>query len=80
VPVDSPARVNILDIRLDKNREAVDGYFLLSIRAPLSNRTGADEVARQFPTGGGRKAAAGINELPAGQLEKFMGVMAEFWR
>lgn len=27
VPVDSPARVNILDISLDKNREAVDGLL-----------------------------------------------------
>ncbi|WP_396621474.1 DHH family phosphoesterase [Marinobacter sp. W-8] len=60
--------------------EKPGGHYLVSIRAPLGNRTGADEVARQFPTGGGRKAAAGINELPAGQLEKFMGLMAEFWR
>jgi len=27
VPVDSPARVNILDVSLDKNREAVDGLL-----------------------------------------------------
>lgn len=60
--------------------EKPGGHYLVSIRAPLGNRTGADEVARQFPTGGGRKAAAGINELPVGQLEKFMGLMADFWR
>jgi single-stranded DNA-specific DHH superfamily exonuclease len=60
--------------------EKADDTYLVSIRAPLKNRTGADDVARQFPTGGGRKAAAGINELPAGQLEEFIGVMAEFWR
>lgn len=60
--------------------EKADGNFLVSIRAPLNNCTGADDVARQFPTGGGRKAAAGINDLPAGQLEKFIGVMAGYWR
>lgn len=59
--------------------EKAGGHYLVSIRAPLSNRTGADEVARQFPTGGGRKAAAGINDLPAEQLDAFVGVMAEFW-
>ncbi|MDV3503104.1 DHH family phosphoesterase [Marinobacter sp. M-5] len=55
------------------------GDYLVSIRAPLNNRSGADEMARRFPTGGGRKAAAGINELPAVQLEEFLAVMAEFW-
>lgn len=49
-----------------------DGTYLVSIRAPLNNRSGADEVARQFPTGGGRKAAAGINALPADQLDEFL--------
>jgi len=59
--------------------EKADGACLVSIRAPLNNRTGADDVARQFPTGGGRKAAAGINDLPAEQLDAFVGVMSEFW-
>lgn len=59
--------------------EKADGSYLVSIRAPLNNRTGADEVARQFPTGGGRQAAAGINALPAEQLEAFVGTMATFW-
>lgn len=45
--------------------------FLVSVRAPLSNKTGADELCRQFETGGGRKAAAGINFLPASDLDKF---------
>lgn len=56
-----------------------DGSYLVSIRAPLNNRTGADELARQFPTGGGRKAAAGINALPAGQFDEFLEVVAAFW-
>ncbi|MBZ2168410.1 DHH family phosphoesterase [Marinobacter sp. F4216] len=53
--------------------------YLVSIRAPLSNRTGADEVARRFPTGGGRKAAAGINELPSDKLDEFIEVLQTYW-
>ena len=45
--------------------------FLVSVRAPLSNKTGADELCRQFDTGGGRKAAAGINFLPESELDRF---------
>ncbi|MGM0767014.1 MAG: DHH family phosphoesterase [Pseudomonadota bacterium] len=56
-----------------------DGTCLVSIRAPLNNRTGADELARRFPTGGGRKAAAGINALPEDQLNEFLSVIARFW-
>ncbi|AFP31119.1 DHH family phosphoesterase [Marinobacter sp. BSs20148] len=59
--------------------ESANGGYLVSIRAPLNNRTGADELARRFPTGGGRKAAAGINRLPAEQLDAFLSVMANFW-
>jgi len=59
--------------------EKADNTYLVSIRAPLTNRSGADEVARQFPTGGGRKAAAGINALPADQLDEFLNTVATFW-
>jgi hypothetical protein len=55
-------------------------HYLVSIRAPLNNRTGADELARRFPSGGGRKAAAGINRLPCAQLDSFIGAMISQWR
>jgi len=48
-----------------------DGNYLVSVRAPLANKTGADELCRQFATGGGRKAAAGINQLPPQELDNF---------
>ncbi|MCS7469705.1 acetyltransferase [Stieleria sp. ICT_E10.1] len=51
------------------------GDYLVSVRAPLATKTGADELCRQFPTGGGRKAAAGINELPGDQLQAFLDAM-----
>lgn len=48
------------------------GTYLISVRAPLNNKVGADTLCLQFPTGGGRKAAAGVNDLPADQLETFI--------
>lgn len=48
-----------------------DGGYLVSVRAPLANKAGADELCRRFPTGGGRKAAAGINRLPEAMYEAF---------
>lgn len=52
--------------------ELPQGGYVVSVRAPLNNKTGADDLCRQFPTGGGRKAAAGINELPAAMYEAFV--------
>ena len=45
--------------------------YRVSVRAPLDNKTGADELCRQFDSGGGRKAAAGINHLKHQDLAKF---------
>lgn len=52
--------------------EKADGGYLISVRAPLTTKEGADELCRQFPTGGGRKAAAGVNHLPAEMLNEFV--------
>ena len=54
---------------LTKNEN--EGY-VVSVRAPLNNKTGADDLCRQFETGGGRKAAAGINHLPNVDYEHFL--------
>lgn len=59
--------------------EKADGTYLVSVRAPLNNKTGADEICRQFPTGGGRKAAAGINNLPADSLQLFIDTIDKFY-
>ncbi len=48
-----------------------DGTRMVSVRAPLARRQGADALCRLFPTGGGRAAAAGINSLPAAQVDAF---------
>ena len=52
--------------------ESADGSFLVSVRAPLATKSGADELCRKFPTGGGRKAAAGINCLNADMVDSFI--------
>lgn len=57
----------------------IDGGYLVSVRAPLNNRSGADEVCRQFETGGGRAAAAGINKLPHAELGRFIDALRAQW-
>jgi len=49
-----------------------DNDYQVSVRAPLNNKTGADELCASFPTGGGRKAAAGINHLAKENLAVFI--------
>ena len=57
--------------------EQVDGNYLVSIRAPLNRKYGADTVASQFLTGGGRKAAAGINSLPQQEVDRFVRIFEQ---
>jgi hypothetical protein len=51
-----------------------DGYSV-SVRAAVEKPLGADELCLKFESGGGRKAAAGINRLPETELARFI---AEF--
>lgn len=53
--------------------------YIVSVRAPLSNKQGADEICRQFDTGGGRKAAAGINLLPFSDLDTFITTFSDYY-
>jgi hypothetical protein len=56
---------------------AKPGGYLVSIRAPLSSKRGADRLAARFETGGGRQAAAGINHLPEADLPRFLAAFDE---
>lgn len=49
-----------------------NGNYLVSVRAPMTNKQGAAQLCMQFPTGGGRAGAAGINDLPADSLQAFI--------
>lgn len=55
------------------------GSYTISVRAPLNNKFGAVDVCSQFPTGGGRAAAAGINELPIEQIYNFTNTLVNFY-
>jgi hypothetical protein len=48
------------------------GGFVVSVRAPIARPDGADVLCRSFATGGGRKAAAGINLLPDDAYDSFL--------
>ncbi len=50
------------------------GGYQVSLRAPLLNKWGADLVCAQFG-GGGRKAAAGLDNLPENELKRFVEAM-----
>jgi hypothetical protein len=56
-----------------------DNGYQVSVRAPLSDKFGADEVCSLFSSGGGRKAAAGINHLPSDQLAFFISEFERFY-
>lgn len=47
------------------------GGWQVSVRAPLERPRGAAALCRGYASGGGREGAAGINYLPAGELERF---------
>ena len=48
------------------------GGYTVSVRAPGAGPRSADELCREYPTGGGREGAAGIDNLPPEQLEEFI--------
>jgi hypothetical protein len=51
------------------------GGFVVSLRAPQKAPSGADELCRRFG-GGGRAGAAGIDHLPAAELERFVAELS----
>ena len=56
------------------------GSYLVSVRAPLINKQGAVDICSKFATGGGRAAAAGINELPQAQVARFINELVEYYK
>ena len=51
------------------------GAYVVSVRAPLASPSGADALCSRFG-GGGRARAAGIDGLPADNLERFLADFA----
>lgn len=59
-----------------------DGTYLVSLRSPRvpgHPAPAASDLAREFPTGGGRKLAGGINRLPKEDLDRFLARFVEFF-
>lgn len=56
------------------------GAYQISVRAPMNNKTGADELCLFFPTGGGRKGAAGINHLNEEDIPRFIQLFEKKYR
>ena len=55
------------------------GTLTVSVRAAKTNPTGADELCRRYPGGGGRQAAAGINRLPTQDAGRFIEEFAAYF-
>lgn len=58
---------------------ATEQDYTVSVRAPLNNRAGADDICSSFPSGGGRKAAAGINALTLDDKQKFIDTLSAYY-
>jgi hypothetical protein len=52
--------------------EKSDGSFLVSVRSADPLARAANTLCERFFSGGGRRAAAGINDLPAHDIDKFV--------
>ena len=57
-----------------------DGGYLVSVRVPRGFSVSAEAFCRRFPTGGGRKTAAGINHLPSEELDGFTSAFEREFR
>jgi hypothetical protein len=57
-----------------------DGGYLVSVRVPRDFSVSAEAFCRRFPTGGGRKTAAGINHLPSEEFETFATAFEQQFR
>lgn len=53
------------------------GGYTVSVRAPVARPTGADVLCRGFATGGGRTGAAGINQLPKSDFDRFVAAFTK---
>lgn len=56
------------------------GSYTISLRAPKNNPYGASTICSQFKTGGGREGAAGINQLPVDELNKFLDIVVKYYK
>lgn len=58
---------------------SLNDTFTVSLRAPLNNKAHAGDICAAFPTGGGRAAAAGINQFKESQLPELLSLVNAFY-
>ncbi|MBU2870882.1 DHH family phosphoesterase [Colwellia sp. E2M01] len=80
----SPDKAHIV-LTLNKAKSTADNAkseqsYTLSLRAPLNNKQGAGDICAKFPTGGGRAAAAGVNELPQSRVNEFISAVESYYQ
>ncbi len=56
-----------------------EGAYVVSVRAPLRDLRDADRLCTAFPPGGGRPAAAGIDQLPPDRLVDFVSAFEQMF-
>lgn len=56
------------------------GDYVVSVRAPLARPSGAEHLCLQFPSGGGRAAAAGIDHLAQERLQEFIAAFGQSFK
>jgi len=75
----SPDKAHIV-ITLNQVQAKSEQSYTVSLRAPLNNKQGAGDICAQFPTGGGRAAAAGVNALPINNLDEFITAVNNYYQ
>jgi hypothetical protein len=76
---EAPDKAHII-VTLNQVNEDRQASYTVSLRAPLNNKQGAGDICAQFPTGGGRAAAAGINVLPKEHLAEFIKQVEAYYQ
>jgi hypothetical protein len=56
-----------------------DGTFVVSVRSGEPGTHAANVLCECFTGGGGRRAAAGINRLPAAEVERFVRAFSDYF-
>ncbi len=76
---EAPDKAHIV-VTLNNVNDNKKASYTVSLRAPLNNKQGAGDICANFPTGGGRAAAAGINVLPKERLTDFIEQVEDYYQ
>lgn len=69
----NPCKAHIVALEIDEE------HYQISLRTPLNKKYGASDICSQYPSGGGRSSAAGINRLHKSELVNFSKKVNEYY-